>query len=61
MFTLEEDVYRLGEMLGITSLSIPHLNKSNRQQDYRSFYTPALKDAVRDLYRTDIERFEYEF
>jgi hypothetical protein len=59
--TLEEDVYRLGKMLEIDSLSIPHLNKSNRRQDYRSFYTPALKEAVRDLYHVDIERFEYQF
>jgi hypothetical protein len=58
---LEQDTHRLSELLGISPLKFPHLIKSTRNPDYRSYYTPELREKVAHLYRADIERFDYHF
>jgi hypothetical protein len=39
---------------------LSHVNAS-RHQDYRSYYSDHLAEAVADLFATDIERFGYRF
>lgn len=38
-----------------------HLNKSGQRLDYREYYTPRAKDIVSQVYRRDIELFDYNF
>ena len=43
-------------------IDIGHRNKSERNTDYRSYYTTArLRNIVGDIYRDDVERFNYSF
>jgi hypothetical protein len=42
------------------SITFPKRNSSVRS-DYRSYYNPAMVDAVREHYRADVELFGYEF
>ena len=58
-FKLEE-VETLREFLNAYSLQLPHLNKSAESYDFSKYYTPPLLKKVHQLYRTDIEKFEYE-
>lgn len=58
---LEEDTHRLCDLLDIEPLVLPHLIKSDRLDDYRSYYTPELREKMSLLYRVDIERFNYHF
>jgi hypothetical protein len=58
---LKQDTLRLSDLLGISPPVLPHLIKSTRNSDYRSYYTPELREKVAHLYRVDIERFDYHF
>lgn len=59
---LEQDTHRLCQLLGISPPPIlPHLIKSTRNPDYRSYYTPELREKVEHIYEVDIERFDYHF
>jgi len=57
---LAGDFARIAARLGIPA-RLPHLNRSEGDPDFRKFYTPASRDIVGDLYRTDLEAFGYEF
>lgn len=46
--------------IGIASRPLDKVNAS-RRGDYRSYYTPQLRDAVARLYARDLELFGYEF
>lgn len=56
---LQADFDRVAGQLGIDA-RLPHLNRS-RSEDFRSFYTPASRDRVADVYAEDIEAFAYVF
>jgi hypothetical protein len=58
---LAQDAHRLCDLLGISPPVLPHLIKSTRNLNYRSYYTPELSEQVSHLYRADIERFDYSF
>lgn len=55
--SLQLDIWRT---LGTTK-SLPIVGKSNRDPDYRIYYTPELQAKVAQWYKRDIERFGYEF
>lgn len=57
---LDEDAAPLWRHLGF-SLNLPHLNRSARRRDYRSYYTPAMVEAIADACREDICKFGYQF
>ena len=46
--------------IGIPSRPLDKVNTS-RRGDYRSYYTPELRDAVATLYARDLELFGYDF
>jgi len=54
------DAVPLWDHLGF-ELTLPHTNTSKRSADYRSYYTPASRQAVGDACAEDIERFGYAF
>ncbi len=48
------------ERIGIPSRALEQVNRSQRG-DYRQYYDQALIDGVADLYRRDLELFDYSF
>ena len=56
----ETDAAPLFAHLGF-AVTLPHLNRSRRDADYRDSYTPAARDAVADFCAEDIARFDYHF
>ena len=56
----ETDAAPLFAHLGF-AVTLPHLNRSRRDADYRDSYTPAAREAVADFCAEDIARFDYHF
>ena len=58
---IEKDFKYIANTLGIDK-ELKRLNSSNRQQDdYRSFYTEKSKKIVEQIYKKDLELFNYTF
>jgi len=55
-----DDAVPLWSHLGF-ELDLPHVNRSDRREDYRLYYSDADADLVKSLCRQDIDRFEYRF
>lgn len=47
--------------ISITSADIPHLNGSDDRLGYREYYNDELVETVSNLYKYEIERFDYSF
>lgn len=58
--TLDADVARLCQRLGIESQPLPHRNRAEKR-DWREYYTPASADMVRQRWSAEIEAFGYAF
>lgn len=59
---VDEDVKTIGEKLGIEDLKIPILNKLRPDQDdYRKHYKDDEIEFVSNMYKKDIEYFNYKF
>lgn len=56
---LNEDFAKVCARLGVKA-ELPQANKSSHK-DYRSYYTPALREKVAQYFQQDIERFGYDF
>jgi len=56
---VDEDFAKVCAKLGVTA-KLPQANKSSHR-DYRSCYTPELRDKVAKHFRRDIELFKYTF
>lgn len=55
-----QDVAPLGAHLGFTP-DLPRINESNRDADYRAYYSDAAADMVAKACSEDIARFGYRF
>lgn len=58
--TLNRDFENLTEKLGVPDLKLPHVNKTNRS-DYRKYYNKKTRDIISQIYRPDIELFQYSY
>ncbi|NER78116.1 MAG: sulfotransferase family protein [Leptolyngbya sp. SIO1D8] len=60
---LSNDFAELCKELEISSLSLPHTNKTNKsgQKAYVKYYTTPLRELVRERYSKDIETLGYDF
>lgn len=56
----QDDVAPLAKLLGFTP-ELPHANRSNRQADYRGYYSDADSRLAGSLCAQDVERFGYTF
>ena len=56
----EEDAQPLFDHLGFR-VDLPHLNPSDRREDYRSYYSVQSRDAIAQACAEDIRRFAYSF
>ena len=57
---LAEDLEPFEAHLGFT-LDVPHVNRSDRDADWRGYYSDADAELVGGMYATDIARFGYGF
>jgi len=59
---LTADFATIAQRIGLPGLSLPHKRKAtDRQKDYRSYYTDELAELVGDYFKRDIETLGYEF
>jgi len=56
----EEDLKKLFKILNINCDDIYHTNKTNHR-NYREYYNEETKQMVAELYKDDIERFNYTY
>lgn len=52
------EVIRKRLMLSVT---LPHVNRSRGLTSYRGYYTVNLRNIVEELFRSDLELFDYDF
>ena len=57
---LQKDYKYICETLHIPHFPLPHLNKSQRSH-YREYFDNETEDLVRETYKEDIEKFNYEY
>lgn len=63
VFKLEnmaDNVSQLSAKVGVDFSQLPHNNKGVRKP-YREYYTNETKEIVADMYRHDIDYFDYQF
>jgi hypothetical protein len=58
--TLAADFAAFAHTIGLDA-SLPRSNASQRDQDYRRYYTPALRDLVTARFQEDLDVFGYAF
>lgn len=58
--TMQESYDAVCARIGIPSRALDRVN-SSRRGDYRQYYDQALIDGVAELYRRDLELFDYTF
>ncbi len=58
---LATDIAPLEAHLGFALDALPHANKSEREADYRRYYTDNTQKLVAELAAEDIARFAYRF
>lgn len=59
--TLEEDFDSFRDEIGIPFMPIPYRNTTKKRKPWREYYTPELKEMVRERYRTDLQLYGYTF
>jgi hypothetical protein len=57
---VEVDAAPLWDHLGF-ALTLPHVNRSDREADFRPYYSDAARAAVAEACAEDIDRFAYRF
>lgn len=58
--TLHQDFETVCKTLGL-ALTLPHLNQSRQQRDYRPYYTDRTRQLVADHFGEDADLFGYTF
>ncbi len=56
---LDQDIKKIFEIIGINE-ELGHFNKTNHK-NYREYYNETTKNIVAEVYKKDIEVFNYEF
>jgi hypothetical protein len=57
---LEEDFRKVCEMNNINFTSLPHWNKTNRE-DYRTYFDENLYNKISEYYSEDLKLLDYQF
>jgi len=61
IFKLEEISTWRSKLKSKLNVNIPHKNKTNRDRDYKKWYSYRSKIIVKSVYRRDLELFNYTF
>ena len=56
---IKNDLAAVCERIGLTTNSIPHLNRSVRESDYMNYYDEDLRTLLRSYYNEDFKNFGY--
>lgn len=59
--SLDQDLSNLWEHLGFTLSPIAHMNSSEREKDYRSYYSDEDAAHAGHVFAADVEQFQYKF
>ncbi len=59
--TLEADAEAIFTRIGLPGARLPHVTKSEREANHRTYYDAATRARVAELYARDIELFGYSF
>ena len=57
---LAEDMEKLGEKLGLSHVTLPHVNRS-KHRAYQSYYTEETKQVITKRFKRDLEYFKYQY
>ena len=57
---IQEDFDTICDRVSLPKTKLPRLNKT-RRKPYRFYYTDETRKAVEDMYRDDLEAFNYTF
>lgn len=57
----EAEIQRVFKLLGLPRVTLPHLRKTNRDSDYRKYYTDRSRAFVESYYKEDLVNFNYMF
>jgi hypothetical protein len=58
---LEQDLAPVEAHLGFSLSDMPHVNQSNRDAEYRDYYSDSARSLISDLFQAEIARFGYLF
>jgi len=62
---IEEDLRKVGNDIKLEIKEILHMNQTDsglkEHEDWRDYYNPGLRDRVYNIFKDDIEKYEYEF
>jgi len=56
----QEDIKKVMDILNLKS-KVGHFKKSNRNKDYRVYYSPASRNLMEFMYAEDLKLFGYKF
>lgn len=57
---IEEDLKKCFDIIGIKTNKIPHINKT-KHNNYRQYYNETTQKIVKEIYKKDIDFFNYKF
>ena len=58
---IEDDFSVVCERLGLSKLTLPHINSSGDKKHYSTYYDDELIELVGNIYAEDVKRFNYTF
>ncbi len=58
---LGNDFAALAEELGLQGQQLPHMNKTPRNADYRTYYNEPTKQLITERFQRDLDYFNYTF
>ncbi len=58
---IDNEVQKLNQVLGVSTLGFQHINRNRPDNDYKKHYDQATKDIVEKLYYNDIKHLGYGF
>ena len=59
--SFSDDFHAICRVLNVPSDNIPHRNRTIKDGDYRKNYDRRLRDAVYEIYKKDVQVFNYDF
>ena len=58
---LEKDFETMCRLVGVPPLVLPHMNRTPNRKHYSTYYDDETRESVREMFKEDIECFDYEF
>jgi hypothetical protein len=62
---IEEDLRKVGDDIKLEITEVLHMNQTDpklkEHKNWKDYYNPGLKDRVYNIFKSDIEKYNYEF